>query len=471
MPRFPVARPPVSPVPPAAAQRRAALAACYAAAVKRVDPEAMVAARLGLQGRTLTADGGADGGGAVRIDLQRFREVRLLGVGKAAAPMARAVEALLGERIAGGAAVTKRGHERRANGGLRRIRLLEAGHPVPDRDSVAAGRALAAECRRAAADTLLINVLSGGGSALLTAPAAGVTLADKQETTRLLLAAGATIGELNCVRKHLSALKGGRLAALTYPAHSLNLILSDVVGDRLDVIASGITAPDPTTFADAAALLRRYGLWEAAPAAVRARLEAGVAGAVADTPGAGHPAFARTRNLLLGSGRAAVDAAAAAARSAGYDTLVLSTQLTGEAREVAKVFYGMARDLRRGRLALRLPACVVAGGETTVTVTGRGRGGRCQELAAAFLAEMADDGDPPAGATLLAAGTDGNDGPTDAAGAFADAAALAACSAAEARAALADNDSYHFCKARAALFQPGPTNTNVADLYLLTVHP
>lgn len=452
----------------AAQQRRAALAAFFAAGVKRVDPEAMVAARLGLQGETLTVDAG---GGPLSVDLERFRSLRLLAVGKAAGAMARGVEALLGERIGGGVAVTKRGHERRPGGGLRRIRLLEAGHPVPDRDSVAAGRALAAECRRAGADTLLISVLSGGGSALLAAPAAGVTLADKQETTRLLLAAGATIGELNCVRKHLSALKGGRLAELMYPAHSLNLILSDVVGDRLDIIASGITSPDPTTFADAAATLRRYGLWEAAPAAVRGVLEAGLAGALADTPGAAHPAFARTRNVLLGSGRAAVAAAAAAARGAGYDTLVLTTQLTGEAREIAKVFYGMARDLRSGRLALRLPACVVAGGETTVTVTGRGRGGRCQELAAAFLAELADDSDPPLGATLLAAGTDGNDGPTDAAGAFADAAALAAGDAADPRAALAGNDSYHFCKACSALFQPGPTNTNVADLYLLTVHP
>ena len=451
----------------AAQQRRAALAAFFAAGVKRVDPEAMVAARLSLRSGTLVVDAG---GGPLSVDLEQFRALRLLAVGKAAGAMARGVEALLGERIGGGVAVTKRGHER-PGGGLRRIRLLEAGHPVPDRDSVAAGRALAAECRDAGADTLLISVLSGGGSALLAAPAAGLTLADKQETTRLLLAAGATIGEMNCVRKHLSALKGGRLAELMYPAHSLNLILSDVVGDRLDIIASGITAPDPTTFADAAATLRRYGLWEAAPAAVRGVLEAGLAGALADTPGAAHPAFARTRNVLLGSGRAAVAAAADAARGAGYDTLVLTTQLTGEAREIAKVFYGMARDLRSGRLALRLPACVVAGGETTVTVTGSGRGGRCQELAAAFLAELAADSDPPLGATLLAAGTDGNDGPTDAAGAFADAAALAAGGASDPRAALAGNDSYHFCKACSALFQLGPTNTNVADLYLLTVHP
>ena len=442
---------------------RAALVALYDAALRRVDPEAMVADQLTLDGSTLVAAGD---GGALRLDLDRFREVRLIGVGKAAAAMGRGVEAVLGERLTGGVVVTKLGH---AGSGLRRGRLLEADHPVPGESSVAAGHALAAECRRAAADTLLVSVVSGGGSALLTAPAAGLTLADKQDTTRLLLAAGATIGELNCVRKHLSALKGGRMAALIYPATSLNLILSDVVGDRLDTIASGITAPDPTTFADAAAILQRYRLWQAVPAAVSALIEAGLAGAIADTPDADHRAFANANNVLLGSGRAAVAAAADAARAAGYDTLVLSTQLTGEAREIAQVFYALAHDLRSGRLALRAPACIVAGGETTVTVTGSGRGGRCQEMALAFLTRMVEDADPPRSATFLAAGTDGNDGPNDAAGAFADHQAVAAAATLDPRAALADNDSYGFGCAAGTLFKPGPTNTNVADVYLLIV--
>ena len=442
---------------------RAALAALYEAALRRVDPEAMVVDQLTLDGSTLTAGGE---GGPVELDLDRFREVRLIGVGKAAAAMGRGVEAVLGDRLTGGVVVTKVGH---AGAGLRRARLLEADHPVPGELSVAAGRALAAECRRASTETLLMSVISGGGSALLTAPAAGLTLADKQETTRLLLAAGATIGELNCVRKHLSALKGGRMAASMHPAVSVNLILSDVVGDRLDTIASGITAPDPTTFVDAAAILQRYRLWQAVPAAVRSLIEAGRSGRLPDTPTADHPAFANTSNLLVGSGRAAVAAAADAARRRGYDTLVLSTQLTGEAREIAQVFYALARDLRSGRLALRLPACVVAGGETTVTVTGGGRGGRCQEMALALLARMAEDADPPRRATFLAAGTDGNDGPTDAAGAFADCGAVAAAAVRDTRAALSDNDSYGFGSAAGTLFQPGPTGTNVADLYLLTV--
>ena len=439
------------------------LVALYDAALRRVDPHAMVTGRLTVEGGALVAVGDGE---PVRIDLDRYREVRLIGVGKAAAPMGGGVEEVLGERLTGGVAVTKLGH---AGAGLRRARLLEAEHPVPGELSAAAGRAIAAECRRAGEDTLLIGVISGGGSALLTAPAKGLTLSDKQETTRLLLAAGATIGEVNSVRKHLSALKGGRMAELIHPANSLNLILSDVVGDRLDTIASGLTAPDPTTFADAAAILQRYRLWPAVPGAVRARIEAGRAAAIPDTPKPGHRAFGSTHNLLLGSGQAAVTAAADAARAAGYDTLVLSTQLTGEAREIAAVFYALARDLRSGRLALRLPACIIAGGETTVTVTGSGIGGRCQEMALAYLVQMAEDTDPPRTATFLAAGTDGNDGPNDAAGAFADAAAVAAAAALDPRAALADNDSHGFGAAAGTLFTPGPTNTNVADLYLLTV--
>ena len=442
---------------------RAALVSFYAAALRRVDPQAMVTERVTVEDSFLVVAGDGE---PVRIDLDRFREVRLIGVGKAAAAMGRGVEEVLGKRLTGGVVVTKLGH---AGAGLRRAQLLEAEHPVPGELSAAAGRAIADECRRAGADTLPIGVISGGGSALLTAPAEGLTLSDKQAATRLLLAAGASIGEVNCVRKHLSALKGGRMAELIHPATSLNLILSDVVGDRLDTIASGLTAPDPTTYADAAAILRRYRLWRAVPAAVRARIEAGVADAIADTPKPGHRAFAATHNLLLGSGRAAVAAAAAAARAAGYDTLVLSTQLTGEAREISQVFYALARDLRSGRLALRLPACIVAGGETTVTVTGNGRGGRCQEMALAFLVQMAEDTDPPRGATFLAAGTDGNDGPNDAAGAFADADAVSAAAALDPRAALADNDSHGFGAAAGTLFTPGPTNTNVADLYLLTV--
>ena len=442
---------------------RAALVALYDAAVRRVDPRDMVTERVTVEGSLLVVAGDGE---PVRIDLDRFREVRLIGVGKAAVAMGRGVEEVLGARLTGGVVVTKLGH---AGYGLRRARLLEAEHPIPGELSTAAGRAIAGECRRAGADTLLVGVISGGGSALLTAPAEGLTLADKQEATRLLLAAGAAIGEVNCVRKHLSALKGGRMAELIHPATSLNLILSDVVGDRLDTIASGITAPDPTTYADAAAILQRYGLWRAVPAAVRARIEAGLADAVADTPKPGHRAFAATRNLLLGSGRSAVAAAAAAARAGGYDTLVLSTQLTGEAREIAAVFYALARDLRSGRLALRLPACIVAGGETTVTVTGGGNGGRCQEMALAYLIRMAEDSDPPLTATFLAAGTDGNDGPNDAAGAFADAAAVTASAGLDPRAALADNDSHGFGAAAATLFEPGPTSTNVADLYLLTV--
>ena len=597
---------------------REQLTALYAAAVARVEPAAMVQRYLRLEGDTLSVIG-VDGTEPVRVDLRRFRTVRLLGVGKAAVAMAHGVEAVLGARLKGGLVVAPHpagtdadphGHASTgaataapaagaaiatgagsgaadsgtrasppppgagatpateagsaaggrgipprptptsargagspaanagsaaratgpaaarsnapstpaagrpegslrqalpATGGtpstpvaagrpedsrlspppagrtggptavhLQRTRVLTAAHPVPDAASVAAGEAFAAACRQATADTLLITVVSGGGSALLAAPYAGaghrLTLADKQETTRLLLASGATIGELNCVRKHLSGLKGGRAAALMYPAASLNLILSDVVGDRLDTIASGITAPDSTSFADAVAILDRYRLTGQVPAAVRTLLAAGAAGTVEDTPGPEHPAFEQTRNLLLGSGRAAVEAAADAARSAGFNTRILSTQLIGEAREVAKVFASLARDVRDRRLDLGPPACILAGGETTVTVTGSGTGGRCQEMALAFMGELANDPEPPP-AAFLAAGTDGIDGPTDAAGAFADPQTSAAATARrlEPGAFLASNDSYGFFSPCEALFKPGPTGTNVADLYLLVV--
>ena len=490
---------------------REQLAALYAAAVARVEPAAMVQRHLRVDGDTLSVIG-VDGTEPVRVDLRRFHAVRLLGVGKAAVAMAHGVEAVLGARLEGGLVVAP--HPAGSGAGphghaptgaataapaalhLQRTRVLTAAHPVPDAASVAAGEArlspppagrtggptavhlqrtrVAAECRRATGDTLLITVVSGGGSALLAAPYAGadhrLTLADKQETTRLLLASGATIGELNCVRKHLSGLKGGRAAALMHPAASLNLILSDVVGNRLDTIASGITAPDSTSFANAVAILDRYRLTGQVPAAVRTLLAAGAAGTVEDTPGLEHPTFEQTRNLLLGSGRAAVEAAAAAARSAGLNTRILSTQLIGEAREVAKVFAALARDVRDRRLDLAAPACILAGGETTVTVTGSGTGGRCQEMALAFMGELANDPEPLP-AAFLAAGTDGIDGPTDAAGAFADPQTSAAGAARrlDPHAFLARNDSYGFFAQCEALFQPGPTGTNVADLYLLVV--
>jgi glycerate 2-kinase len=312
--------------------------------------------------------------------------------------------------------------------------------------------------RAAGADDLVLFLVSGGGSALTPAPAPPVTLAEKQETTRLLLGAGATINELNAVRKHLSLLKGGQLARAAAPAPVVSLILSDVVGDPLDVIASGPTAPDRSTFAEALAVLERKGVAARAPAAVRERLGAGAAGRLQETPKPGDRLFERVRNLVIGNNALVVDAAAAEARRLGYRAELLTRSLQGEARDVA-------RDLVARARALPPRTCLIAGGETTVTVRGGGRGGRCQEFALAAALELRRND----GLVVLAAGTDGTDGPTDAAGATADAGTVARGERGgrAARAALDDNDAFTFLSAAGDLVVSGPTNTNLLDVYLL----
>ena len=448
---------------------RALLEGAYRSAIGRVDPERMVAAQLRVDDGALVATG-ADGN-KTAIPLAGFERVRVLGVGKAAASMARGAEAALGDRLEGGVVVTKKGHVQR----LELVELIEATHPVPDESCIYAAQRLLAECRAADERTLVVTLVSGGGSALVAAPlqseGVGVSLQDKQLVTSLLLASGATIHELNCVRKHLSAVKGGRLAAALVPATSLNLVLSDVVGDRLDTIASGLTAPDGTTFGDALAILDRYATPDRHfPQTAIQLLTAGANGKIDESPKADHPAFARVHNVLLGSGLAATGAVAVAMEAAGIAPMLLATQLTGEAREVARVIYAFGRDTADRDIPTAPPACLILAGETTVTLTGKGTGGRCQELALAYLAQALADDRPPRH-TLLAAGTDGNDGPTDAAGAFVDEQVIAAARAhgglAAAQEALRHNDSYPYLQALDALFSPGPTNTNVADLYLL----
>lgn len=368
--------------------------------------------------------------------------------------MARALEEQLGDRVRDGFVVVKDGYAVPT----RRIRVAEAGHPVPDARGVAASRELLAVAGAAGARDLLIFLVSGGGSALTPAPAPPVTLDEKQAMTRALLAAGATIGELNAVRKHLSLLKGGQLARAAAPARVLTLALSDVIGDPLDVIASGPTAPDATTFADALDVLQRRAVMEAAPASIVARLKAGARGEIAETPKAGDPAFARVTNLVIGNNALVVDAAVARARALGYAPTLLTRTLEGEAREAARLLVARARALP-GR------ACLVAGGETTVTVRGRGRGGRCQEFALAAAREIAGSDD----VVILAAGTDGTDGPTDAAGGLVDGSTITRISAVggDAARALDDNDAYSALRLAGDLIFTGPTNTNLLDVYLV----
>ena len=380
--------------------------------------------------------------------------VVVLGCGKASGAMARAAEDVLGDRIGEGFVVVKDGY----TAPLRRIRLAEAGHPVPDARGLAATARLLELAARAREDDLVLVLVSGGGSALTPALAPPVTLEEEQLVTRLLLAAGATIGELNAVRKHLSRFKGGLLARAAWPATVVTLALSDVIGDPVDVIASGPTAPDPTTFATAREVLERRGVRDRAPASVRERLDAGIRGAIEETPKPGDRVFDRVRNLVIGNNALITDAAMATAQRLGYRTHFLGREVQGEAREVARELVARARQLEP-------PACLVAGGETTVTVKGGGRGGRCQEFALAAALSMRSGGP----VTVLAAGTDGTDGPTDAAGAIVDGGSLERGRRAgvDPARALEDNDAHRFLRASGDLLVSGPTNTNLLDLYLL----
>ena len=440
----------------------------FAAAVNRVDPQRMITDYLSLKGDLLTV---SLPGAFREVNLREYRRVLVLGAGKAAAKMAKALEGLLGDRIDDGFISVKPGHTEP----LKIIRTNEGGHPVPDEQSQASAREVERLAEEADESTLVINLISGGGSALLCSPYAdghfSLSLKEKRKTTELLLACGANIREINCVRKHLSGIKGGRLAARLAPAASLNLILSDVIGDSLSAIASGLTAADPTTFADAAAVFDKYQLWDRVPGEAAKILRAGQEGKIQDTPKPGDPRLGKAANILIGTNRDALVTAAETARALGYHTAALTARLSGEARLAADFLWSIARDTRDHGLLVQPPACIITGGETTVTLTGEGRGGRNQEMALALLSRMLEDPDDSRGIYFLSAGTDGNDGPTDAAGAFADEelTSRALSSGLKASAYLADNDSYRFFNTLGGLLKTGPTNTNVSDLQIMLI--
>lgn len=393
--------------------------------------------------------------------LNQYRRVVVVGMGKAALAMASVVEAQLGDQIATGTVVVPRGYLETLPASLvfpQRIAVLEGGHPLPDEGSLQAAQRILQLAESCTAEDLLLVLISGGGSALCTDFVPPVTLADAQTTFQLLLASGADIYQLNAVRKHLSRIGGGQLARAAAPADVLALVISDVVGDELSVVASGPTVPDPTTFAEAIAVLRRYRLWHQVPESVRVRLEAGVRNPFLETPKAADPRFARVVTRLVGTNRRALEAAADEARRRGYSVRIVSDRLTGEAREVGPRLVAMLREVREPR-----PVCLLWGGETTVTVRGSGQGGRNQELALAAALAMQDW---PAQAVLLSGGTDGRDGPTDAAGAW-----VTPNTVAEARqrgldplAYLNNNDAYAFFKTLDQLLVTGPTHTNVMDV-------
>jgi hydroxypyruvate reductase len=408
----------------------------------------------------LRVDGARLSVGGRLLDLAGLRRILVVGAGKASGVMAEAVEDVLGDRVTGGLVAVKE----TAGAEVRRVRVVEAGHPIPD----ARGHDAAAEILRLVSDAgpedLVLCLISGGGSALAPLPVPDVTLDEKQAVTRLLLEAGATINQLNAVRKHLSRLKGGQLARAAAPAPVLALLLSDVIGDPLDVIASGPTAPDPTTFSDALGVLDGFGLRGSVPATVRHHLEAGSRGEVAETPKPGDPVFAGVTNLVVGNNDLVVEAAVTTARRLGFTPLLLTRRLQGEAREVARVFGAILAEAWQRERPVTRPACLIAAGETTVTVRGTGKGGRCQEFCLALAPLLVDI----EGAVVLAAGTDGTDGPTDAAGASVDATTLerARARGLDLRRALLTNDAYGFFASLGDLVVTGPTGTNLMDLYL-----
>jgi glycerate 2-kinase len=420
--------------------RRQALA-IFKAALRAADPGDAVARRLQQE------------------DLTQYRHVYVVGAGKAGVSMARAAERVLGRRIVRGLLNVKYGHTAK----LRRVELNECGHPVPDQNGVEGARRIAEIAAGAGAEDLVLCLISGGASALLPLPADPITLDEKQETTKLLLASGADIHEINAVRKHISRIKGGQLARLASPAAVLSLLLSDVIGDDLDVIGSGPTAPDASTFARARAILEKYGIFDRVPAAVRERIERGVRGEIPETPKPDDPVFARVRNLVVGSNRLAVSRAFAAARELGFRTLVLSTFVEGETREIARMHAAIAKEIVASGRPVKPPACIITGGETTVTLRGEGLGGRNQEFVLAAAIDIAGQRN----VVILSAGTDGSDGPTDAAGAIADGRTLARNP--RAPEFLARNDSYHYFEGLSDLIVTGPTHTNVMDVHLILV--
>lgn len=444
------------------------LATIFQAGLDRVNPYSMIHQYVSIEGDRLlirTEDI------SLAVDLSAFTRIVLIGAGKATAPMARAFEELLGDRLDAGIVCVKEGHAEPLN----KITVRQASHPVPDERGIAAAREIMALAREAGAQTLVINCISGGGSALLPCPFSddtiGLTLADKQATTDVLLRCGASIQEINCVRKHISGLKGGRLLQQLAPARSLNFILSDVIGDDLSSIASGMTAADQTTYGDALAIFARYNVLDTVPAPVVDLLRRGAAGEITESLKPGDAALACGDNILIGTNRQALLAAGARARELGYNVQILSSQIGGEAKNVAKFLADIGRELVATDLFMEKPACVIVGGETVVTIRGTGKGGRNQEMALAFLGEMHAWSTGRENTGFLSASTDGNDGPTDAAGAFADGLVLAnpAVSGKTIADALANNDSYTFFHAVDGLYKIGPTNTNVCDMQVLIV--
>lgn len=432
----------------------------FKASVRRVDPHEAVKDFVRLKNGKVSL--GPKGRSEIELDLDAHERIFVVGGGKATAPMAKALEELLGGRIEQGVINVKYGFGE----ALSRIQIREAGHPLPDDKGAAGAKEMRRLLQEAGEKDLVFSLISGGGSALLPLPAGEITLAEKQAVTKSLLECGASIDEMNTIRKHISASKGGQMARAAFPSTTVNLMLSDVVGDRMDVIASGPFVPDSSTFRDAWEIMGKYDL--SVPEAVRAYVRRGVEGKAPETPKQGDPIFRKVHNFIIGSNILALEAARAAAEAMGYGCLILSSMVEGETREVAKVHTAVAKEILQTGRPIGPPACVISGGETTVTIRGKGLGGRNQEFCLAAALELVGTAER---VVILSGGTDGNDGPTPAAGALVDSRTVSRGSAVGLHAVefLNNNDSYHFFERTGDLLMTGPTKTNVMDVRLVLV--
>ncbi len=429
-----------------------------ASTITAVDPYASVLRHINRDGNTLNIT--RHDGQHLILPLNNFDRIFVVGAGKATAPMAEAIETLLGDNISDGIIIVKDGH----CGTLRRIAQTEASHPLPDRRGMEATTQVYNMVKSAGKNDLIISLLSGGGSSLLSLPA-DIPLEDKIAATSILLRCGANIEEINCVRKHISQVKGGLLAQAAYPATVVNCLISDVVGDDISAIASGPLSPDTSTYGDALRIVRKYHLADILPASVTARLIAGTEGRIPETAKCDDPAFTRITPVILASNIQALDAAKEQAQHLGYETLILSSMFEGDTSEAA-LFHGrIAREIHATGNPIPRPACIISGGETTVRVQGSGLGGRNMEFVLRSAIEIA--GLP--NMLIASIGTDGTDGPTDAAGAIADGTTLqrARQKGLAVEQYLANNDSYHFFEALGDLVKTGPTRTNVMDARII----
>jgi len=443
-------------------QMRSEAVELFNVGVKRVDPYEAIMGFVRLGGERLIL--GQEDRSQTELDLRKYSRIFMVGGGKATAPMARAMEDLLGDRINTGIINVKYGFTEE----LSCTEIIEADHPLPDQNGIDGTRKILDLLDSAGDDVLIFSLISGGGSALLPQPVGEISLTEKQAVTKSLLECGASIDEINAIRKDISSTEGGQMARAASPATTVNLMLSDVVGDKMDVIASGPFVPDMSTFEDVWTILEKYQLLEDMPVSIKEYLMDGVKHRVQETPKEGDLIFQKVYNFIIGSNILALEAAKYEAEKMEYNTLILSSMVEGETKEVANVHTAIAKEILSSGYPVNPPACIISGGETTVTIRGKGLGGRNQEFCLATAMEIMD---LPARVVILSGGTDGNDGPTSAAGAIVDPLSVnrGKSKGMDASSYLENNDSYHFFQEIDELLITGPTNTNVMDIRIILV--